>query len=731
MKKIKCNISHCTFLVITLILTFGSVSGQTMKSFPKIVDSNLTLDSGDYVVKGNNIVRSTVTLSIHSGTALHFSENAVIQVKGGLRIKGNAGDFVTITSLDDTKPGMGFTILQESNSKVDIQYADFNKLKKPIKFEKYWLRQAVDIKNSMFHHMNHGVYFEIQEIDKILIRNSLIVNITGNTFSNNTGSLMISDAAWEQLHINITNNVFSRNEFIGRELNGIFTTPLFINYNEKEGQLKQPAIKDNSISYNYVGLIGYDTVEFLPVYLTAVGSADKLNISNNYYGVNADKFLEMNSEIIHSSQRAPFIEYSTLYSKPLETNNGHIYKVGVNGVEVDNPNYDLHIDQFTDVIELIGNKAALPSPSFDVTYIYLDDDTLRRYQISLRLEFLNGNLKTKLYLEDKILKKFENGYLEIAGLVDENGFEFPTVNSGIRNFLNKNRKFLVNQYNYMSIPRMAMTNRDYYITLNSKISDKADTNVNIDEDDILISKKYWDFQLSTGSSVYFGDLVTSSVSIYVPNSRPYVGFWLGYNVNEHWKFQLRQNSTIIAGDDRRETTLGKIRGTNYERGLSVRTTIIDLGLSAELKPWRHKKISSLMPSFNAGISGFYFNPQSEYKGVYYNLRPIGTEGQTLDGSKNAYRKFALSIPVGMKLERHINQNLIFGMSWTYHKLFIDYLDDVSIGRYPEAEALKAANPDLGDIAVKLSNPKDQSGQRSYSADNDGFGYFALTATWKL
>jgi hypothetical protein len=288
MKKIKCNISHCTFLLITLILTFGSVSGQTMKSFPKIVDSNLTLDSGDYVVKGNNIVRSTVTLSIHSGTALHFSENAVIQVKGGLRIKGNAGDFVTITSLDDTKPGMGFTILQESNSKVDIQYADFNKLKKPIKFERYWLRQAVDIKNSMFHHMNHGVYFEIQEIDKILIRNSLIVNITGNTFSNNTGSLMISDAAWEQLHINITNNVFSRNEFIGRELNGIFTTPLFINYNEKEGQLKQPAIKDNSISYNYVGLIGYDTVEFLPVYLTAVGSADKSltvkELSTNLFG---------------------------------------------------------------------------------------------------------------------------------------------------------------------------------------------------------------------------------------------------------------------------------------------------------------------------------------------------------------------------------------------------------------------------------------------------------------
>ncbi len=78
-----------------------------------------------------------------------------------------------------------------------------------------------------------------------------------------------------------------------------------------------------------------------------------------------------------------------------------------------------------------------------------------------------------------------------------------------------------------------------------------------------------------------------------------------------------------------------------------------------------------MPSFNAGISGFYFNPQTEYKGVYYNLRPVGTEGQTTRRLKRMRTaKFALSIPVGMKLERHINQNCAdLAMSWTYHKLF--------------------------------------------------------------
>lgn len=732
MKNLKQLVTnHRRFTWILFVIISYSVQAQNLFPFPKVIETNTTLDSCVYVVKGNNIVRSNAILTISPGTELHFSENAVIQIQGGLTIKGEINSFVKFTSLDDKKPGMGFIIHQESDKNIDISYADFQTLKKPIKFDRYWLRNEVNIKHSMFHNLYSGVFFEIQEVDKILINQSVTVNIEHNTFANNTGSVMISDAAWDQLHINIKNNVFSRNEFIGRDLNGFFTTPLFINYNEAQVQLPQPTVEDNSFSYNYVSLISIDTVQFLPVYLTAVGSADKMNISKNYFGINAEKHLLQNSEIIHSAQRAPFIEFSNPFEKPLVENNGHIYKIGVNGVEVDNPNYDLHIDQFTEVVELMGNKPALPSPIFDVTYIYLDDDTIRRYQIKHRLEFLNGNLKTKIYLEDKILKKYENGYIEVKGLVDQNGFEFPTLNIGLRNFLNQNREFLVNMNDYMTIPRMAMTNRDYMITLDTSFKSSNDTSANIDESDILINEKYWDFTLTTGSTVYFGDLVTSSVSIYIPNSRPHLGFRFGYNFNQRWKLEVRQNNLILAGDDNRESTLGKIRGVHSQRGLSFRTVVIDLGISTVFKPLKHRKVSSLIPSFNAGVSGFYFNPQAKYEGQYYSLRPLGTEGQTLDGAKNAYRKFAVSIPVGMKLERHVNQNLILGIAWTYHKLFFDYLDDVSIGRYPDPESLKAVNPSLGDIAVKLSNPNDQSGQRSTSADNDGFGYFGITATWKL
>lgn len=719
-------------LAAFLILFAGSASGQNYKNFPSVISTDLTLEPGDYAVKGNNIVRNGGILRLNAGTNLHFAENAVIQIEGGLEISGKANNFVQVTNIDNEHPGMGFSILYQSNDPISIDYADFRGLKKPLKLNKYWLRPAVTVQHSMFRELHDGVYLEILEMDKIQATQKVTVSLTGNTFANNTGSIMISDAAWDLLHFDISNNVFSRNEFIGRELNGIFTTPLFINYNETEDQYPQPTLENNSICYNYIGVISPDTVEFLPVYVTTVGSADKINISPNYFGKDAEKYLSLNSEIIHTTQRAPFIEFSNPLEKPLPENNGHYYQVGVNGVEVDNPGFEPVIDRFTEVIELISNKSVIPTEEFDVTYIYLYDDTLRKYQLKNRIEFEDGNQRTMIYIVDKIIKQIDNGYIEIKGLKDQNGFIVPTVNIGMRHFLNKNREFINGYRNYMAIPRMEMTAEQYELhASDTTFESTPDTSLSIDEERILVTKKYWDFGVTTSSTIYFGDLASTSVSIYLPNARPQLGFRLGYNFNKKWKVQLSQNTLLIAGDDSKSSQIGKNRGTNFERGLSFRTTIVDLGLNAVFRPFNYEQLKGFIPSIHAGVSGFYFNPQGKYEDTWYNLRPIGTEGQTLSGATEAYSKFAVSIPMGIMIERHLSQNFILGFGYTYHKLFTDYLDDVSTGSYPDADSLKAVNPDLGDIAVSLSNPNGLTGQRSFSDDNDGFSYFGFSFTWKL
>ena len=83
------------------------------------------------------------------------------------------------------------------------------------------------------------------------------------------------------------------------------------------------------------------------------------------------------------------------------------------------------------------------------------------------------------------------------------------------------------------------------------------------------------------------------------------------------------------------------------------------------------------------------------------------------------------------MRKVISAKTSVAFSYTYVKLFTDYLDDVSIGYYPNAEELKKANPDLGQKAVSLSNPGNQTGRRSVSADNDGYAYYGLSLIFNL
>ena len=727
MKLLRRNLLLCSVLIgISAIAT-----AQNTKNFPTVISGNTTLDSGVYSVKGNNIVREGANLIINSGTKLEFAENAYVQVKGGLVIAGSKNDFVTITSADSSAPGMGFEILRESDLPIRVDYADFSYMKKPIKLSKYWLRPVVDITNSQFHDLNDDVFMEILEIDKILLKQDVDVTITGNTFGNNASGMMISDAAWKQLHINISNNVFSRNQFIGRDYNGIFTTPLFLNYNEQDEQLKQPDLKGNSISYNYIGFIGIDTVEYSPVYLTVVGSADKMNISDNYYGIAASEYLTKAEENINASQRAPYLEFSSLQETPSSDLNGHVYEIMVNGVSVDHPNYDLKIDRFTDVIQLVSNKPVLPTPNYTVSYVYLDEDTLRRYAVNQVTTFEQNNRLTKITLDEKIIKKHEYGFIEVGGLIDQNGFDVPRVSIGLKQFLNENREFFVMTQDYQKIPRVDMTDRIYVLKDDDMDFDPDDTSKIITDSEILQNQKYWDVSFLTSSTVYFGDLVSNSISLFLPNVRPHVGVRLGYHFNPNFKFELSHNTLMLAGADNRETKLGQIRGTNYQRDLSFRTMVYDLGVNLAYYPFQFTKLTDIRPSVHAGITGYHFNPQAEYEGTWYNLRPIGTEGQTIDPNKEPYSKFHYAIPLGLRLEKHFSQRFVLGINWTYNKLFTDYLDDVSTGYFPDPEALKAANLELGEVAVELSNPSRLTGQRSTSADRDGFAYFGFIATLKL
>jgi hypothetical protein len=97
------------------------------------------------------------------------------------------------------------------------------------------------------------------------------------------------------------------------------------------------------------------------------------------------------------------------------------------------------------------------------------------------------------------------------------------------------------------------------------------------------------------------------------------------------------------------------------------------------------------PFIYLGIGTVRYNPQADYQGDRYNLRPLTTEGED-----KPYAKSAMSIPYGVGIKYNISGkwNLIADLG--YRQPNTDYLDDVS-GTYPNPAKLPS------DLARTLSN----------------------------
>ena len=94
-------------------------------------------------------------------------------------------------------------------------------------------------------------------------------------------------------------------------------------------------------------------------------------------------------------------------------------------------------------------------------------------------------------------------------------------------------------------------------------------------------------------------------------------------------------------------------------------------------------------------------PQGEYNGNWYELQPLGTEGQGLEAypNKEFYSLYEMAIPFGGGIKYAINESLNLNVELGWRFTFTDYLDDIS-GTYAEYFVLQE---NRGDIAARLSN----------------------------
>ncbi|MEY3367725.1 MAG: hypothetical protein RI973_880 [Bacteroidota bacterium] len=217
----------------------------------------------------------------------------------------------------------------------------------------------------------------------------------------------------------------------------------------------------------------------------------------------------------------------------------------------------------------------------------------------------------------------------------------------------------------------------------------------------LKAQKNLDFGIFFGVSHYMGDLHRSHVEVLELNEAK--GLFCRYNLNKTFSLRFHFMQGLLTGKDSNYPTLETAR----LRNLSFRSTVYEAGFQWELQFMNfgiyNVHASRRLTAYRAssylllGLSGFYFNPRASYNGTWYDLQPLGTEGQGMEGYSDRYNRYQLAIPLGFGFKIRPGKWSTLGFEVGFRHTFTDYLDDVS-GSYPDLQRLTEHNP----LAAALS-----------------------------
>ena len=209
--------------------------------------------------------------------------------------------------------------------------------------------------------------------------------------------------------------------------------------------------------------------------------------------------------------------------------------------------------------------------------------------------------------------------------------------------------------------------------------------------------QYFEAGISLGTSNYQGDLTPTNLWTSVGDAHLAKSAFVRYNPHRFLALRLEFSHGVISASD------AKAKELNYrkERNLSFRSNIFELALLGEInilgfQPEGRRKMFS--PYLFGGVAIFRFNPQANFEGKWYDLQPLGTEGQGLPGYSQKYSLQQFSIPVGLGLKIALSEKYTIAIETGTRKTSTDYLDDVS-SIYPDLDILSNQN---GAIAANLS-----------------------------
>lgn len=269
----------------------------------------------------------------------------------------------------------------------------------------------------------------------------------------------------------------------------------------------------------------------------------------------------------------------------------------------------------------------------------------------------------------------------------------------------------------------------------------------------------WEGSLAIGASNFLGELgganrigTNGLRDLELSLTRPAAGIGLRYRTSRFLGYKADFFYGRVNGDDKLTSEVFR-----HNRNINFRSNIFEVSTQLEFYITKErqghvykiknvkgmKHIDKQIYGF-IGVGGFYFNPQGNFNGAWYNLQPLHTEGQGLKAGTKQYSRVSVCIPIGIGAKYAFDRQWSVGMEIGMRKTFTDYIDDVSTVYFNQDSiahnygplAAYFADPSLHDptITPVPGSTIEVTGagqQRGDPTDNDAYMFVTISVNYKF
>jgi len=686
-----------------------------------------------YKVNFNVKVSKNATLTVNPGTQVVFEPGTSLVLEGGLNAEGAPNNFIEFTSANPDAPGNGILIRGSSDGRdINIRYAVFRQLEVPLRFESEWYRKNVTIEKNVFTELYTGesnILITTPLVDyQPGADNSVNFSFSHNAFYDNWGSIFIENFEDNFMKLKFDNNLITNNVVYGIDIGIPSNTPVFGLFDDQKSDFRMQ-MQGNSIFGNYQINSATDTI-IREISVGIQGEGEEFSIPNNFFRSKNPEYISSTFDHFYQNSSLPLLKAQPVLTKPQENVPPHIWKVHINGFEVEN--YDdlpRDIDPRNVTFDVYFNK---PVTAFNQTQLEMVTfDTLAEKILKTPV-----TISQTRWSPDKTVFSFTASnasfirdpyaFIEIANFKDAEGFLVPRFKIGQKNAINK----------YKGLEGVGVKSADLISakkgSINVDVEGKAflptEKSVKTLEtlSDLGVLKnlgpyrsltKTWEIGLVAGVSNYFGTLTYKLVD--QDEYHFSAGIFGQYNLNKWLSFRAMVWYGQISGSD-----IGDNDPDRAKRLLNFKNNIVEGSLTTHwhLLKYGTSRGEKFTPTIFAGVGIFrnapmsriflYHNDKNEpvflsykegqffYDGtgsdVWVPLRPIGIEGQTVGGidpegfsnnpdttirneflkheAPRQFRKVQVSFPIGVSLDYIIYNKWVVSVELGVRLTTTKYLD---------------------------------------------------------